>query len=74
MKCETCKGLGFKEYEAGLIQVECEECHGTGEIPDDDRSSIGIGLPNTVVGSPNPRKPKQPKKPKAKKQTSRRHS
>ena len=30
MKCETCQGRGFIEYEAGLIMVECEKCEGTG--------------------------------------------
>lgn len=32
MKCETCEGRGFIEYEHGLIQVECEVCGGTGEV------------------------------------------
>lgn len=32
MKCETCEGRGFIEYEHGLIQVECDECGGTGEV------------------------------------------
>ena len=34
MKCETCEGRGFIEYEHGLIQVRCSDCKGTGEIPD----------------------------------------
>jgi len=32
MKCEACLGRGFIEKEAGLIQVKCLECAGTGEI------------------------------------------
>lgn len=29
--CPTCEGRGFKEYEAGLIQVQCADCGGTGK-------------------------------------------
>jgi len=30
--CPKCKGVGFQEYEAGLIQVACSECKATGKI------------------------------------------
>jgi len=32
MKCETCQGLGYREYEHGLIRLRCPECKGTGEV------------------------------------------
>ena len=34
MKCETCQGRGFIEYEHGLLMVECGVCNGTGEVED----------------------------------------
>lgn len=30
--CPKCKGVGFEEFEAGLIQVGCSECKGTKKI------------------------------------------
>jgi len=33
-KCPKCEGKGFVEYHAGILQVECDECGGTGEIDD----------------------------------------
>lgn len=33
-RCPKCEGKGFTELEHGLIQVKCEDCGGTGEIPD----------------------------------------
>ena len=33
MKCPECGGKGYKEYEAGLIQVPCATCKATGEVP-----------------------------------------
>jgi len=30
--CPKCKGVGFQEFEAGLIQVACSECKATGKI------------------------------------------
>lgn len=30
--CPECEGKGFKEYQAGLIQIECLNCKGTGKI------------------------------------------
>lgn len=32
MKCDACDGLGYREYEAGLIRLSCERCKGTGEV------------------------------------------
>ncbi len=32
MECPKCQGKKFIEYEHGLIQVECKECDGTGEV------------------------------------------
>lgn len=32
MKCETCDGKGFQEFEAGVIMLSCPDCHGTGEV------------------------------------------
>ena len=31
--CPKCKGVGFEEFEAGLVQVACSECNATGKIP-----------------------------------------
>lgn len=54
MICPNCEGKKFIEYEHGLIQVECENCQGTGEVPDD----IPIGEFN-VEGSDNTVEPKE---------------
>ncbi len=72
MKCPKCKGEGFIEYEAGLIQVECKECKGTGEIPDDNTGDSGIGRDTQNIGSDNPSKPKRTSKSKAKKKATKR--
>jgi len=40
MKCPKCQGLKYLEYEAGLIRLPCQECKGTGEIPDDNPSAV----------------------------------
>uniref|UniRef100_A0A6M3IWY7 Uncharacterized protein n=1 Tax=viral metagenome TaxID=1070528 RepID=A0A6M3IWY7_9ZZZZ len=32
MLCPNCKGLGFSEFEAGLIRLQCQGCHGTGTV------------------------------------------
>lgn len=32
MKCEVCEGRGFLEYNAGLLQVQCTNCDGVGEV------------------------------------------
>ena len=62
MKCETCQGKGFIEYESGTIMIECD-C-GTGVIDD---SNSGIGLDDTAAGSTDSGKPQLKRKPKAKK-------
>lgn len=33
-QCPDCDGLGFHEYEAGLIRLRCETCKGTGKVQD----------------------------------------
>lgn len=38
MECPECQGKGFTEYEAGLIQIACPVCLGTGEV---DRPTVG---------------------------------
>jgi len=30
--CPDCEGLGYREYEAGLIRVACITCQGTGKV------------------------------------------
>ena len=72
MKCPNCNGKGFQEFEAGVIMVECEECHGTGEIPDDNPNTSGDRPDNTNLGSPDTSQPKQHRKRKAKKKASKR--
>ena len=62
--CPKCDGKGFIEYEHGLIQVECSECKGTGEIDDS-----GTGQPDKPIGSTNTSKPKKSRKPKTRKGT-----
>ncbi len=32
MKCEQCKGEGFKEYDAGLLVIGCTACSGIGKV------------------------------------------
>ena len=64
MKCEACSGLGYREYEAGLIQVGCEVCNGTGEVVDD--SSSRTGQPDSILGSNNTSQPKRTYKSKKK--------
>ncbi len=32
MLCNSCKGLGYLEFEAGLIRLWCKLCKGTGVI------------------------------------------
>lgn len=31
-KCRDCRGLGYKEYEHGLIRLPCQRCNGTGVV------------------------------------------
>jgi len=74
MSCEKCQDRGFTEREHGLVMVLCDCEKGkakraeiTGEALNDDKRSIGIGLPDTAAGSPDTGKPKRTRKPKAKK-------
>ena len=32
MKCEACGGLGYREYEGGVLRLRCRPCNGTGEV------------------------------------------
>ncbi len=32
MKCKDCEGKGFKEYDAGLVQIGCKPCSGIGKV------------------------------------------
>ena len=86
MKCQECDGKGFKEYNSGLLQVECEACKGIGEVEEvhpelheilynrkaDDNSLTGTKPDNTTTGSRDTGKSKQPKKPKVKNKLSKR--
>ena len=83
MECPNCGGKGYKEYEAGLIQVPCEECNTTGEVPgwkldqileregksDDNTSDEGAGPDNQPARSPDTSKPSKPKKRRVRKKT-----
>ena len=69
MKCPNCQGLGYLEYEAGLIRLRCTMCGGLGVV--DDNAS-GAERDNQPVGSGDTGKPKQPKKPGAKKKARKR--
>ena len=69
MKCVNCGGKGFREYEAGLIMVKCQNCEGTGEIPDGD---IGTESDNKPTGSGDTSEHKQPSKPKARRKSKKR--
>lgn len=31
-ECEQCHGLGYKEFESGLIRTPCKRCDGTSFI------------------------------------------
>ena len=70
MKCEKCAGRGFIEFEHGLIQVQCDECGGTGKIDD---SNIGTESDNSNLGGTDTGLTQQPKKPKAKRKAAKRH-
>jgi len=32
VKCSGCHGLGYREFEAGLIRLVCKDCEGMGII------------------------------------------
>ena len=38
MQCPDCEGLKYLEYEAGLIQISCPRCKGTGAVTDSVRA------------------------------------
>lgn len=79
MKCPKCEGRGYKEYEAGLIQIPCKECNATGEVPgwkldqilecgsksNDNPTDRGAGPDNKPARGADTSKPKQLKKSRA---------
>jgi len=52
MICLECKGLGFLEYEAGLIRLWCFACKGTGVI---DGNPARVELSSKDTGEPEVR-------------------
>lgn len=32
MECNDCEGKGFKEYDAGIVQIGCKTCEMTGKV------------------------------------------
>ncbi len=32
MECPDCEGKGFKEYDAGIVQIGCKTCESTGKV------------------------------------------
>ncbi len=34
-ECPDCYGIGFKEYDAGLVQIGCKKCEMTGKVDGD---------------------------------------
>ena len=83
MQCPNCEGKGYKEYEAGLIQIPCKECNTTGEVPgwkldqilkhegksDDNTSDEGTRSDDQSTRGTNSRKPSKPKKRRVRKKT-----
>ena len=83
MECSECGGKGYKEYEAGLIQVPCKECEATGDVPgwkldqilkregktNDNPTDEGAGSDDKPTRGPDTGKPSKPKKRRAKKKT-----
>ena len=55
MECRECMGLGYKEYQSGLIRLRCTRCNGEGNI---DELSIGTRQFNKDTGKPIKRKRK----------------
>ena len=56
--CPECNGLGYKEFEHGLIRLQCKKCKGTKD--GNDRQLIGRDDKDT--GEPNPGKSRKRKK------------
>ena len=82
MECTECNGLGYKEYEHGLIRLTCARCGGTGEARNVSLNHItktkgelyvngdsGAGADNQDTGSGPASQPEQSPKPKARKST-----
>jgi len=62
LKCPECQGLGYGEYESGLIRLPCLVCNGTGEIP--DVSDSRVESDNQSTGIEDTSKPKLKRKSK----------
>lgn len=62
MKCGTCEGLGYKEYEAGLIRLPCPDCKGIGEIKDSESLSDIAAEANAFANALMPRLEGEPLK------------
>ena len=54
--CPDCDGLGYKEYEAGLIRRHCFRCKGTGVYDKRDRRN------DKTLREPNTRKSRKRQK------------
>ena len=87
MKCPKCEGKGYKEYEAGLIQIPCKECNATGEVHGwkldqilereskaNDNIDAGARSDDKPIGSPDTGKPSKPKKRKARRKAAKKSS
>lgn len=51
-KCRVCHGVGYREYEGGLVQIPCRRCGGTGKVikgekKDGDKVPISAGRTDT---------------------------
>ena len=87
MECPECGGKGYKEYEAGLIQIPCKECNATGEVSGwkldqilereskaNDNTDAGARPDDKPIGSPDTGKPKQSSKRKARRKAAKKSS
>lgn len=46
MTCKQCNGLGYREYEAGLIRLRCRACNGSGQTAEFLLPSKEVLLPS----------------------------
>jgi len=74
VKCQSCKGTGFIEYEHGLIRLRCEACKGKGEVEiDDGDGAERTGQRVEIAGGEAPRKYRKSRKSKVGCSTTKRH-